>query len=92
MHSGPFGCLTKLGAKRADVVQTFVPCSRVGMFRNERTRSTLLDPYLMFRCVSNYLGAFGTVCCVTTLSSKRAKLMQNFMPRSHVEIFGNERT
>ena len=51
-----------------------------------------IDPYLMFRRVSYYLGAFGTVCCVTTLSSKRAKLIQNFMPRSHVEIFGNELT
>ena len=68
-HLVPLGYLTKLGAKRADVVQKFVPCSRVGMFRNERTRSTLLDPYLMFRCVLFYLGAFGTVCCVTTLSS-----------------------
>ena len=92
MHSGPFGCLTKLGAKRADVVQKFVPCSRVGMFRNERTRSTLLDPYLMFRCDSYYLGAIDTVCCVTTLSSKQAKLVQKFVPRSHVGIFHNELT
>src|SRR6185312_5859238 len=92
MHSGPFGCLTKLDAKRAEVVQKFVPRSRVGSFRNKRTRSTLLDPYLMFRCISNYLGAFGTVCCVTTLSSKQAKLVQKFMPRSRVGIFRNERT
>src|SRR6185312_5170627 len=62
------------------------------MFRNERTRSTLLDPYLMFWCVSYYLGAFGTVCCVTTLSSKRAKLVQKFLPRSRVGIIRNERT
>jgi len=40
----------------------------------------------MFRCISYNLGAFGTVCCVTTLSSKWAKLVQNFVPRSHVEI------
>jgi hypothetical protein len=92
MHLGPFGCLTKLGAKRAEVVQKFVPWSRVGIFRNERTRSTLLDPYLMFQCISYYLGAFGTVCCVTTLSSKRAKPVQKFVPRSRVAIFSNERT
>ena len=61
MHSGPFGCLTKLGAKRAELVQKFVPRSRVGIFRNERTRSTLLDSKLMFWCVSYYLDAFGTV-------------------------------
>ena len=92
VHLVPFGCLTKLGAKRAEVVQKFVPWSRVGIFRNERTRSTLLDPYLMFQCVSYYLGAFGTVCCVTTLSSKWAKLVQKFVPRSRVGIFRNERT
>ena len=61
MHSGPLGCLTKLGAKRAELVQKFVPRCRVGFFRNERTRSTPLDPKLMFWCVSYYLGAFGTV-------------------------------
>src|SRR6185437_15567222 len=61
MHSGLFGWLTKLGAKRVELVQKFVPGSRVGIFRNERTRSTLLDPKLTFWCVSYYLGAFGTV-------------------------------
>ena len=35
MHSGPFGCLTKLGAKRAELVQKFVPLSRVGFFATE---------------------------------------------------------
>ena len=55
---GQFGCLTKLGAKRAELVQKFVPRSRVGIFRNERTRSTPLDPKMMFWCVSYYLGAF----------------------------------
>ena len=32
--------------------------SRVGIFRNERTRSTPLDPKMTFWCVSYYLGAF----------------------------------
>ena len=71
MHLAPFGCLTKLGAKRAELVQKFVPRSRVGIFRNEHIRSTPLDPKLMFWCVSYYLGAFGTVFCPTTLSAKR---------------------
>ena len=61
MHSGPFGCFTKLGAKRAELVQKFVPLTCVKIFRNERTRSTPLDPKLMFWCVSYYLGAFRTV-------------------------------
>ena len=61
VHSGPFGCLTKLGAKRAKLVQKFVPRGRVGIFNNERTRSTPLDPKLMFWYVLYYLGAFGTI-------------------------------
>jgi len=58
---GPLGGLTKLLAKRADLVQKFVPQSRVRIFRNEHTRSTPLDPKLIFWCVSYHLGAFGTV-------------------------------
>ena len=61
VHSGPFCCLTKLGVKWAELVQKFLPRSHVEIFRNERTRSTPLDPKLMFRCVSYHLGAFGTV-------------------------------
>src|SRR6185503_18526802 len=64
MHSGPFGCLTKVGAKRAELVQKFVPRSRVGIFLNERTRSTPLDPKMKFWCVLYHLGAFGAVCRV----------------------------
>jgi len=56
-----FGCLTKLGAKRVELVQKFVPRSRVGIFHNEHTRSTPLYPKLMFWGVSYYLCAFGTV-------------------------------
>ena len=51
VHLGPFGYFTNLEAKQ----------SRVGIFHNERARSTSLDPKLMFCCVSNYLGAFGIV-------------------------------
>jgi len=42
-------------------VQKFVLRSRVGIFCNERTWSTPLDPKLMFWCVLYYLGAFGTI-------------------------------
>ena len=58
---GPFGCLTKLGAKRAELVQEFVTRGRVRIVCNERTRSTPLDTKLTFWCISYYLGAFGTV-------------------------------
>ena len=50
-HSGPFGCLTKLDAIRAELLQKFVPRSRIGIFRNKHTRSTPLDPKLIFLCV-----------------------------------------
>ena len=88
----PFGCLTELGAKRAELVQKFVPRSRIGIFRDEGTRSTPLDPKLMFWCISYYLGALGTVGCLTKLGAKRSELVQKFMPRSRVGIFHNERT
>ena len=91
MHSGSFGCLTKLGAQWTEVVQKYVPRSCVGIFRNERTRSTPLDPKLIFWCVSYYLGAFGTVWLLTKLGAKRAELVQKFVPRSRVGIFRNER-
>ena len=61
VHLGPFGCLTKLGAKRAELVKKFVPRSRVGVFRDERTRSTPLDPKHMFWSISYHLRAFMTV-------------------------------
>jgi len=79
MHSGPFGLLTKLGAKRVELVQKFMPGSRVGIFHNERTRSTQLFPKLMFWCVSYYLdsGPFG---CLPKLDAKRAELVQMFVP------------
>ena len=52
----------KLGAKRTELEQNVVPRSRVGIFRNECTRSTPLDPKLMFWCVRTilvHLGQFG---------------------------------
>ena len=61
VHLGPFCCLTKLGAKRAELVQKFVPRSRVIIYNNERTRSNPLNPELTFWCISYHLGAFGTV-------------------------------
>ena len=90
MHLGPFGCVTKLIAKWAKLMQKFVPRSRVGIFRNQRTRSTPLDSKLMFWLFCTiwmHLGPFG---CRTKLSAKRAELMQKFVPRSSVLIFRNK--
>ena len=92
VHLGPFGCLTKLGAKWAELVQKFVPRSCVGIFRNELNRSTPLDPKMTFCAFCTlwlHLGPFG---CLTKLGAKRAELVQKFVPRSRVGIFRNERT
>ena len=61
VHSGPFGCRTKLGAKRAELVPKFVPRSRIRIFHNECTRSTPFVPKLMFWCILYHLGASRTV-------------------------------
>ena len=92
MHSGPFGCLTKLGAKRAELVQKLVPRSHDRIFRNECTRSAPLDPKLMFWCNSYYLCAFGTIWlpyetrCKTGRTSAKVratKSRRNFSQRTH---------
>ena len=90
MHLEPFGCLTKLSAKQAELVQKFVTRSRVGIFRNERTRSTPLDPKLkMLVCFVLFGWEFG---CPTKLGAQRAELVQKFVPRIGIGIFRNERT
>ena len=92
MQSGPFGCLTKLGAKRAELVQKFVPRSRVGMFPINTPNPPPLGPKLLFWCVSCHWVHSGPFGCLTKLGAKRAELVQKFVPRSHVRIFRNERT
>ena len=77
----------KLGVKRAELVQKFVKRSRIGIFRNESIRSTTLDPKLMFRCVSYYLGAFGTIWLRYETWCKTGRTFA-----SHVGILRNERT
>ena len=92
VHSGLFGFLTKLGAQRAELVQKFVPRSRIGIFCNGRTRSTPLDPKLtfwVFHTICVNLGPFG---CLKKLGAKRAELVQNFVPQSRIGIFRNECT
>ena len=89
MHPGPFGCFTKLGAKRAELVQKFVPRSRVGIFRNESIRSTTLDPKLMFWWVCTIWVHSGPFGCHTKLGAKRAELVQKFVPRNRVGFFRN---
>ena len=89
----PFGCVTKLSAKRVKLMKKFVPWSCVGIFRNESTRSTALDPKLTFWCVSYNLGALGTVWlphetwCKTGRASgkvRATKSLRNFLQLTHL--------
>ena len=48
VHLGQFGCVTKLSAKQAELVQKIMPRRRVIIFRNEETRLTPLGPKLIF--------------------------------------------
>ena len=98
--SGAFGTimlLCKLDAKHSKLVQLmqkFVPRCLIRNFRNERSRSTLLEPKLMFWCISFHLVHLEPFCYCTKLAAKRAKLvqlMQKFMPRYRARIFHNER-
>src|SRR6185312_9796222 len=91
-HLGPFGCLTELGAKRAELVQKFVPQSCIGIVRNECTRSThwtLNSCFGEFRTIWVHLGMFG---CLTKLVVKRSELMQKFVRQSRVVVFHDECT
>ena len=95
-HLGAFGTIwlpyKTLWKTGGSFLQKFVPRSRVGIFRNERTRSTPLDPKLMFWCVSYYLGMFGTVwlpyetrckTCRTSAKVRATKSRQNFSQQMH---------
>ena len=104
MRFSPFGCIleqfcycTKLGAKRAKLtlMQKFVQQCLVRIFRNKCSRSTPLDPELIFWCISFHLGAFGTVSLLHKTRCKWAnllQLMQEFVPQSLVRGFCNERS
>jgi len=92
VHLAPFGCLTKLGAKRAELVQKFMPRSRIGIFHNERTRSTPLDHKLMFWCDSYYLGASGTFWLPYESQYKTVWVSAKVREWNRVGIFRTERT
>ena len=98
MHLGPFCYCTKLAAKRAKLVQLmqkFRLRCLIKFFCNERSRSTLLDPKIMFWCVSFRSGAFWTISLLHETGAKHAKLvqlMQKLVQRCLVIIFRNERS
>ena len=95
VHFGLFHYCTKLGAKRAELVQLrqkFFPRSRIGIFRNECTQSTPLDPKLTFWRVSYYLGAFGTTWLPYKTRCKTCRTRAKVRATKSRRIFRKERT
>ena len=87
----------KLSVKWAELVQLmqkFMPWSRVGIYRNERTRSTPLDQkhFVVFRNVWVHLGPFRYSIELDAKCAKLVQLMQKFMPWSHIGIIHKECT
>ena len=87
MHFGPFGCLSKLSAKRAELVQKFVPWSSVGIFRIEASNPphwTLTSCFCAFRTIWVHFGTvwfrYQTHCKTGQISAKvgATKSRRNF--------------
>ena len=70
----------KLGPERVELVQLmdkFVLLSRIGIFRNERTRSTPLDPKLKYGFVFVLIGCMLDLFhYCTKLGAERIELVQ----------------
>ena len=77
----------KLGAKRGELVQLlqkFVPRTRIGIFGNERTRSTPLDPKLFvlvrFLSVWVHLSMYRYYIKLGAKRVELVQLMHKFVP------------
>ena len=90
----------KLGAKRAKLVQRFLPRSRVGIFRHEVAAeffaTNVTDPphwtlNLCFGVIRTIWVHFGPFGFLTKIDGKRAVLVPKFVPQSRFGIFCNER-
>ena len=92
VHFGLFGCLTKLGAKRAELVQKFVPQSRVGVFLDQHTRSTPLYPKLSICNISYHLATFGTIKLPYETRSKTFGTSAKVRATNCLDVFRDERT
>jgi hypothetical protein len=89
---GPFHYYTNFSGKQAKLVSLMhkiVQRRCVGIFRIERTRSTPLDPKLMFWCISN---RSVTTQTLVQNEAKLAPLVHKFVQRSRIQIFCNAHT
>ena len=98
MYFGLFRYCTNLDTKRVELVQLmhkFVPWNRIGIFRNEHTRSTPLDPNSCFGASRSIWVHLVMFCYYTKLSPKRVELVQlmhKFVPWKHIGSFCNKCT
>ena len=92
VNLGPFGYLTELRVKQAELVQKFVPRSCVGIYCNERNRSTPSGSKLMFWCLSYHLGASRTIWLSYETRCKTVRTSAKVRARSRIRIFRNECT
>src|SRR6185369_99484 len=87
VHLGPFGCVTKHSAKRAKLMQKFVPRGGVGFFSTNTTDPPHWTPNSCFGVYCTIWMQFGPFRCRTKLGAKRAELVEKYVPRSRVIIF-----
>ena len=71
----PFGCLTALGVKRAELVQKFVPRSRIGIFHTHLkypigTLTDVLLRFVLFGCIRTVWIPYETRCKMGRTSAK----------------------
>ena len=98
MHLLSFRNCMKLSAKRCELVQLmqkYVPRSHVGIFLTNTPNPlhwTLNSCFGVLHSVWVHLGSFSNYMKLDAKQGELVQLMQKFLPRSHVEIFLNERT
>ena len=98
VHLGPFCYCMKIGAKWAKLVQLmqeFVPRSRVRIFRTNTPDPpywTLNSCLVAFRSVWVHRGPFHNCMKLDAKWPKLVQLMQKFFSQRRVGIFRNERT
>ena len=96
VHLGMFCYDSKLGAKRAKLVQVMQNHKVASeVFANNAPNSphwTLNSSFVALRCVWVHLDPFRYCFKIDAKWTELVQLMQKFMPRSRVIIFRNERT
>ena len=76
--------LRNLGAKRAELVQKFVPRSRVGIFVTNAPDPPPWTQNLRFGAFATIWVHSGPFRCLTKLGAKQVKLVQKFVPQRRI--------